>query len=293
MTRKESPLAPSLEAPLPTRLARRWPLLAAVLAAHVLASLLIALVIELDGDEPAVGLVLGVLFAQITLLAVWTAWAPVTFFVRLTSGLLLTGGVALSLAALILRDSQEAEPAVMFGIILFSQWLLAQAPLWFLRATRGQRLVQAEAWDTGESAGELQFGVGQLLILTACVALLLGAARMISPGLADEFRNDWANNLKVLALFASFNLLVPLPAIWAAFARSTLLWLAAAAGYAACVTAAESFAFGALLGPGPDSNIFIWINTPFFLIAVGTLLAFRSCGFQVRTNAESGMGNAD
>src|SRR5690606_10710875 len=189
-------------------------------------------------------------FAQITLLAVWTAWAPVSLFVRLMTGLLVAGGVAFSLALCILRNTQGAGGAIVFAAILLAQWLVAQIPLWLTRILRGQRIAPFQECLRETTVGELQFGIRQLLILTTCVALLLGAARMLSPDL-NELRND-GDALILLALFASFNLLVPLPAIWAAFARSAFPWLAASAGYAACVTLAESYAFRIALGSVPD-----------------------------------------
>ena len=64
---------------------------------------------------------------------------------------------------------------------MFVQWLLYQAPLWMVRR-RGWRLAWPGAPPGESSAGELQFGVRQLMIWTAIVAAFLAAA---TPSDAD------------------------------------------------------------------------------------------------------------
>jgi hypothetical protein len=276
-----SAVQPTPLPPPPSPLEQRWPLLAGVLAMHLVASLAITFFLRVNDNED-VGLMLGVLFGQITLIAVGTAWAPAPFFVRLASGLVLTTFVALTLGALILRDSGEEESALMFGVVLFAQWLASQAPLWFARAAWGQRIVAPHQEPPGIPGRELQFGLAQLLMLTTLVAAIFGFARWLFSPQAVTNVGDWWEFAALIGLFTIFNTLGPAPTIWAVFARHPGVWLALAALYLTGVAMAEAFAFQAVLGGGSDLSIFAWINAALFFVVAATLLAFRACGFRLQ-----------
>jgi hypothetical protein len=163
----DSPLATAPEPPPgSSTLQRRWPLLAVVLALHLMAILLFAFVIEVRDDGR---MIMGLLFGQIALLAMWTVWAPLSLFLRLASGLLAMGVVTLSLAMYIVRDSRSPDEGFVFGVILFGQWIAAQTPLWLARIAWGQRLAFSDSNHSGSRRRELQFGLSQLLGLTACL----------------------------------------------------------------------------------------------------------------------------
>jgi hypothetical protein len=258
-------------------------LLFMVIALHLIADLLIGLAFDLDNDQYRTGLLVGVLFGQVTLLAVWTAWAPATFFLRLAGGMMLIGAVAVALAGLILRGGAGHIQAIVFGAILYAQWIASQMPLWMARVFFKQRIVSPTEPAPRAPYREHQFGVGQLLILTACVAAMFGLARwFLTPQLIEEFRGGLMGPSLawVFVLFAGFNTLAPLPAIWAALSRRWAIWLVLAAVYMAGVAFAEARSFEAVLGPGPV-GLFAWLSVSMFITVAGTLLAVRARGYRL------------
>jgi hypothetical protein len=185
------------------------------------------------------------------------------------------------------RDSRSPDEGFVFGVILFGQWIAAQTPLWLARIAWGQRLAFSDSNHSGSRRRELQFGLGQLLGLTACVAVLLGLARwFLAPIQVEELQRDWEFFLIVVGFYVSFNTLAPLPTMWAAFARPAALWLFLAALYLAGVTIVEA-TVARMVSPyvpaWPDVlSFFAWINGTMYLVVAVTLLAIRHCGFQLR-----------
>lgn len=262
----------------------RYPRINAALALQLFGNFLIAFVFELQGGGSVVaGLALGFLFGQVTLLAIWTAWAPVSLFLRISSGLLMTGFVSLTLTVSIMRHARpDLTAPLLFSTVFFGQWLLSQGPLWLMRWTVGLHIGRAEDPPSGDARRDAQFGVGQLLILTACVAVLLGAARWLFPPEALEAISRDSEALAIAAILATFNTLAPLPAVWACFAsrRAAPMWVAFAAFYVTGLMVAEHYALRQL-NPGPMDWFLLWLHLALIAVVVATLLAFRKYGFRL------------
>jgi hypothetical protein len=277
--------SPSTAAPqsMPTSAPRRFPLIA-VLGLHVAADVAIAHFSEVNVDDYFVALMLGVLFAQVALAAVWTVWAPVPFPWRLGTGLLAVAWVVLTLALAIWRSSGSNDiAAVVYGVIFFVQWTLSQIPLWMARVASGHRLTGSKEVGSGSTLHDFRFGVGQLLALTGCVAVLLGLARVIySSRMTGEFQEDWRIFLAIVALLAGFSALAPLPEIWACFAPRPIAWLAAAAVCASAATIGEMYLMEAALGDPMEIDFFAVMNASMFLVIAATLLTVRFCGYRLR-----------
>jgi hypothetical protein len=250
---------------------------------HLAADAVIAGGMNAQGDDYSVALALGIVFAQVALAAAWTAWAPVSLAWRVGGGLLAIAFVVLMLALAIRETSGGDEiGAMLYGVILLAQWMLSQAPLWLARIGFGHRIVPWQAGDGPSSRREMQFGLGQLLALTACVAILLVLARWLySPESAQELGKDWRMFAAIAAMLAGFQALAPLPAFWAAFAGRTVAWLVAAALFLGIATVAENFALAALTGDTTASGFLAVMQGVVFVTTVATLLAVGRSGYRL------------
>src|SRR5262245_33774272 len=130
----------------------------------------------------AIAIILGCGFAQASVAAAWMALGPFPFRIRapctVASVLLATTLLAINIA---IHAPGEGE-GILLGLGFLGVWCCVQAPLWIARNVYHLRL---EAWaDSNPFAivGEHQFGIRQLLIVTAAVAAALGFGRLMVLG---------------------------------------------------------------------------------------------------------------
>ncbi|MCO6455572.1 MAG: hypothetical protein J5I93_09780 [Pirellulaceae bacterium] len=267
--------------PSSTRNRTRFHVLGSVLAAALLGDLLIGTVVS-SRDEAVAGLVLGLMFCQATLLAVWTALGPVRLFVRAATGLVLT---LLLMAAIFFMAKRSTNPVEAWAISgsLGAQWLAVQVPLWLLRFPFGWSIVDTRRWGHLPQRGENQFGIAQLMAWTLLVALALGIARLVVPdgfNLGSARANQTA--VTILLLLLAFNSLLAWPLVWATLAaRDLVLWLLLAAICGIALTWGENWAFQRL-GPGSDLELFLWLNGCQVVLVGSALLLVRACGFRLQ-----------
>ena len=228
------------------------------------------------------GIVLGLVFAQVAALAVWSALGPVSVFSRVATGLVLAVVVALSLFACIHQGGGGDEPIVLSAVVL-ATWLAIQVPLWAVRLIAGWHLCWAEEEHGGSSRDEMQFGVGQLLIWTALVGVTLGLGRWLVPGDVDNSFRDVRVALGMLGVLTVFNVLLALPVIWSSFVSSWVpVWFVTAAVCFLGLTVAEISVFRAATGmTGVDEGIFWLMNAIQFAAAAVCLLFVRACGLRL------------
>jgi hypothetical protein len=138
-----------------------------------------------------IGLFFGVLFGHSTIAAAWNALGPAPLVVRLPLSL---SWIALLFAALYFNFSLQQAPAeaydflVLVGMCLFGQWSLVQLPLWGLPLFYGLRMIHRSETEASSSHRARQFGIRQLMIVTAIVAVLFGIGRALLLGV--RFDND-------------------------------------------------------------------------------------------------------
>jgi hypothetical protein len=131
-----------------------------------------------------------------------------------------------------------------------------------------------------------QFRISHLFVATVAVATLLGLGRLVLPegpwriiGLERELA-------VILPIIAVVNLIVVLPCVWGAFARTQLLvgltiaWLI----YAIAVSVVEVLVFTLFFGDPPGD---VWVSMMLFnvcqcLCVFGTLVCLRGIGFRLR-----------
>ena len=249
----------------------------ALLIGFVVFDLLIATVLPVHGDQWG-GFVLGAVFSQITLLAVWVAWAPLAVFIRAPVGI---AGAALVSLALVFSIGRDTE-AIAIGGAAFLQWLAIQMPLWIVRVFFGWRL----AWPNesiGPTNDETQFGIRQLLAWTALVAITLGIARVVvSAESLERAGQDPRELIAILLILAIFSSLAAWPIIWAAFVRDWMpVWMLSAAACSVGICATESIALGLAIRRSGADDVIRWISSIQFIASSGCLLIVRFCGFRL------------
>ena len=128
----------------------------------------------------------GTVFAQTAIAATWAAFGPGPFMWRLPLSLtwlaLLT--VAIGISGVLHEGS--SEDFVIVGMLLLSQWLLLQFPLWAAAIGFGIQLRHADEIESESAASQTQFGIRQLMLVTAIVAVLLGIGRIAIPPVVEQ-----------------------------------------------------------------------------------------------------------
>jgi hypothetical protein len=161
-----------------------------------------------------VGYLLGTMFGQATLAAAWTALGPVPLLWRLPLSM---GWIAALFIAFLMNmginGHGNVDVALILGGCLAGQWLLVQAPAWGLAVGYGIRL--RHRTDPAESIRERQFGIRQLMILTAIIAVVLGIARlMVAEAITHFGESDWGE-AAVFVFLAAAGIVMTVPLLFA------------------------------------------------------------------------------
>lgn len=258
--------------------------LAVVLGGLALADIAILTFLEVKSEETA-GLVIGVMFAQIAISAVWTSLGPPRFFPRLVTGISVVALACLTMYVCAMRDSGSDEIGPVLTGAMMLQWLMYQIPL------AGSRL---QGWQMGwpgaphgSAAGASQFGILQVMIWTAVASVFFAVGRvLLGSSTIDSDLFDQENVALFLALSVSNTLLV-FPFIWGSLVRQSgwgWIWWVIALGWAGLVTAVESFLLDQVLGIRGDQEMFMLLNLAQVIAVTIALITFRIGGFRlVRT----------
>jgi hypothetical protein len=218
-----------------------------LLSVFLLASLgwLLFEVVHPDGppswpNSIAVGLMVGTLFGHVSLSATWCALGPLSLVNRLPMAfawlaiMVILWGFKLALGP----SSQSLSDLIELGLAMLTQWLLIQAPMWLLVWLYRVRIDHSDRDEATSRSDDMQFGIRQLLILTALVAVVLGVGRLALGGLQSELSGD--SSIGMIALLVVSNALIGLPLVAAVLLRrKTLLAVTASIGLATFVTGLE------------------------------------------------------
>lgn len=255
--------------------------LAATLVMFLVADILIATAVDVRGDEQG-GIVLGLTFAQVVLLAVWTALGPARLITRTMTGFCGTILVALALVACVSSGGGGGE-GWLFFVISVVQWIVIQIPLWGFRLF-GWRLCWPGEQITGASRRDMQFGIGQMMVWTALVGVTFGIGRLLMPDDLGRSTSSPPHALAIVTILTVYNCLLAWPVVWSTLApRWWWLWLIASALCCVGLTAAEVFTFhqAMAMGRGGEEEIFWIMNTLQVAAASVALLALRAAGFRL------------
>jgi hypothetical protein len=227
------------------------------------------------------GAILGAIFGQIALLAVWTAWGPSRLHWRAATGLF--GMLLLCVSFLYSRRRDLGEDEFMIALLFLAQWFTMQMPLWFTRIGFRWRLAWPNEVFLDHPRRELQFGIRQLFGWTAMVAILMGICRVVLPELeADRMHGIDARMMIAFAILLFANSLLAVPVVWAAFARTRLtLWWSMAGACAVVLTTAELVTYYFFVFRADDVMVFALVNAMQFAATSVSLLLLRASGFRV------------
>ena len=257
-------------------------------ASRIVLAVLVGLLLVFDGvgsliastpprAEYAIGIIIGVFFAQIAVTAVATSMLPGRALIRIVAGGLTTLLVCVALG-LHTRWARGPVPFVLAGAAL-CQWVIYQIPLCSFRL-RGWMLNWSSE-DVGQQGHEMQFGLKQIFIWTGIVAVFLAIGRLIAGLAAAESVNsiDWM----LFIILALGNSVLMLPVIWGAFVRRRLwFWLLGSIGWALILSPIQLYIVSQTL-PAAGSEIWIFglINPTQFCVTLILLLAMRFHGLRL------------
>lgn len=267
---------------------RRRSLVLMILVPVLVFSWILIAAVWLDGgpgppEYPIIGYLLGTMFGQATMASAWVAFGPLPLLAR---GALSLGWITCMFVAFILNlalhgGPGEPELALTMGGCMLGQWILVQVPLWGLAIGYGLRVRhRSESIPVGMAS--MQFGIRQLMILTAIVAVLLAIGRVVISQLLQTEITRGRSEVLIFVFLAVAGVVMTLPLLLATLLPryalpATLLVL--------CLILAGTWAELPLLelsytpGNGPDFFHLLWINafqSVWVVLVVGIL---RLCGY--------------
>jgi hypothetical protein len=233
------------------------------------------------------GFLLGTIFGQTALAAAWCALGPFSLVRRLPLSFTWLAAIVVSFGCNIARSRNPNGLAVLlvYGGSVLLQWLLVQAPIWILVIRYGLRVNDGENSASASGKGDQQFGIRQVMILTALVAIVLGIGRFMLGGLkADGSFKDW-RGIAMFAFLTVSNAIISIPIIAAALVRrSPVPAICGALLLVAFTTAIEvsllTYLVPATLGPQFDWTLPL-INVFHCGWVLAVLLILRSGGFRL------------
>jgi hypothetical protein len=235
----------------------------------------------------AVGSVVGTIFGHASLAGRWCALGPLALAHRLPLSGAWLAALLISLGCNIAGSPspEGLEVLLIYGAVLVGQWLLVQAPMWFFVRRYGLRIAHQDDLPSDIDERVHQFGIRQVMILTALVGIVLGLGRLLLGGLnASGSFGDWRGIL-LFAFLAFANAVTALPIVaLTMLRRSVLAAIGGALALIALMTVLE-LPVVAMLGPGPmnarEYSIFTLISSFECVWIVAVLLILRGGGYRL------------
>jgi hypothetical protein len=266
----------------------RWVTIAVLVAVHLAAATAIALV-PFGGEHhhyqnrPIIGVILGTLFAQMSLTAAWCTLGPGQFFVRVPFSLMAASLLGLAMAAFTFKSSGGDE-FWLFAALTLVGWLLLQPPLWIASGLY-RYSVRLPDEESREKAAA-QFSLAHMLLWTLGVAVVLGIGRM---ALRDfQITNSHVyrgGDLAIMMVLLTLNFLLAMPIIHFALRRTaSFLVLLLVGVWSLILGGVECVILSAIAGPPPpDAFVLVLLmNLVHGLLLAGSLLALTSLGYRLR-----------
>jgi hypothetical protein len=189
--------------------------------------------------------------------------------------------------SIVFHGGPPANVAVVIGLCLIGQWILLQIPLWALAMSYGLRLAHSDDPELRLQPRDRQFGIGQLLLVTAVVAIFLGIGRAVVLLLGRHDFIDRESPIFVFLGVAAVALTLPL-VLAGLMKRGAVLGVAAVLILTGLVTLIELPLLTAMqVGSGPHEGHFVSINVFTAATILVVLSVVRRCGYHLArtTNA--------
>lgn len=232
----------------------------------------------------AIAIMLGSLFGHTTVAAAWAAFGPGQLLWRVPLSLLWVVLMAVGIGVNTRIRGGPNNSAFMFGTLLSIQWALLQLPLWGLVISQGMHLRHAEATNEGMDLRERQFGLRQLIIITAVIGVLFGIGRIVAPYFAQQV--GFARRDQVILIFLGVaEVILTLPLLLAGLLkRRSILAISVAILLIALATVWEHQLLVQVSGPGSAGAgpyTFIAINAGTSVILLMLLAIVRLNGYSL------------
>lgn len=225
----------------------------------------------------------GVVFGQVVLAAIWSVLAPGHAIVRCSWSLLLL----VMIGHAILYGGCQSEQAILLGLLILGGFLIATIALWIAWWRFRWRLAGAADYFTHPRPGRFQFHLRHLLLVVTFVAIALAPIRMV---FGKVHFSDWKLVSDVLCAVPIIDLGVLLGVwiTWGAFsegcffARFVVKWLFGCAVFTCAQSLALAFAVGAPLMYAVLILLYMFpINLCQGLTVFATLMVVRTLGFRL------------
>lgn len=167
------------------------------------------------GEHVIIGYLIGTVFGHATLASAWTAFGPLSLILRLPLAIL---WLAISVACIALNvwvHNGPAEIPVILGACVLGQYAALQLPFWVLALGIGARLRHQEIGGIASNPREYQFGIRQLMIFTAIVAVIFGLGRLVVTLLGPQLNLAGGPELPVFIFLVVAASIITLPLLLA------------------------------------------------------------------------------
>jgi len=232
------------------------------------------------------GYFLGSLFGHATLAAAWAAFGPAPPIWRIPLSLIWVAMLAIAIGINVALNGGPDDAPLVLGICLLGQWLLLQIPFSGLAIGFRLQLRGTEAAEESFDPRHWQFGIRQLIIITAIVSVVFGIGRLVVPLVAGLSQGE--EPIFVFLMLAAIVLTLPLllAALMRRMALPGVLLVLALIGAASAVELPLLQSFHR--GPGPAAIDLIVINafTAATILIVALVVRFNGlCLGKVRPRA--------
>lgn len=207
------------------------------------------------------GLIIGTVFMSTMLAAAWTAFGPGRLLIRLP--LSLAWGALMGLSIDLPLSLVEGPRQFGYFLLLTSAlWLVAQVPFWGVANFFHLKLHHQGTTPSASDERSGQFGIRELMVFTALVAVLLGLGRWLLQSVPNLFSAD--DELKFWGFLFVSQIAISVPLICATLLprrvfAGILVSLLLIAGF----TAVQSPLATQIMGGSPNDEFSLFIGTNF------------------------------
>jgi hypothetical protein len=233
-------------------------------------------------DIIVLGFIVGTMLGQTTLAAAYTIFGYPSLFTRVVLAVAWLTLLAFAFSLQVSLHGGPEDVGIVIGACLFAQWLLLLLPLWGLRLRFGLRLRHDDDLVAGFNPRDRQFGIRQLIVVTALVGLFLGVGRQLVSLWGHHF-DFTRGDLAIFAFLTVSAAVLSLPLVLALLMRRTsAIAIALALALIGIVTALEaSLSKHFQTGGGPEIRHFISMNAFTAGIILLVLAIVRRSGYSL------------
>lgn len=159
------------------------------------------------------GIIIGTVFSSTILAAAWTSFGPGSLLLRLPLSLLWAALMGFSIDISILVVDGGPRSFGYFMLLTSALWLVAQVPWWGVSLYFRLKLWHQGTPLPSHSTRHRQFGIRQLMIFTAFIAILLGMGRWLMQSIPNTIFDS--EELKFWAFLCVSQIAMSVPLICA------------------------------------------------------------------------------